>query len=368
MTASPDTGVPATRLYSARPVFSVDGTAQPALAEAVLSLEVSDDVRGMARFEARFENWGTPPEGGPPDFMFFDGGVVAFGKKLEVTVGPEDAAAQVFSGRITALGGRFGSGVVPELVVQAEDALQFLRMTRRTRTYEDATDADAAQVLAAEHGLTPDADVSGPRYRRLVQLGQSDLAFLRERARLVGAEVWLEGDTLKFKARPDRGAPAVTLTLGNTLRRFQVMADLAHQVTSLHVHGYDAQSRETIDEEATGSLLSGEARGATTGSDILQQAFGARVEHVVDRVIDNSDQATTVAEAEMRRRGRSFVRCRGETEGTATLRVGSAMAIRGVGPAFNGTYVATQVTHRYDRLGGYKTFFEAERPAVGEES
>ena len=49
------------------------------------------------------------------------------------------------------------------------------------------------------------------------QWNQSDLAFLRERARLVNAELWVEGSTLHFKSRPQRSAAAMTLVAGNQL-------------------------------------------------------------------------------------------------------------------------------------------------------
>jgi len=66
-------------------------------------------------------------------------------------------------------------------------------MTRRTRSFADASDADVMRTVAQDHSLTPDIDVSGPTHKVLTQVNQSDLAFLRERARAVDAEVWVEG-------------------------------------------------------------------------------------------------------------------------------------------------------------------------------
>jgi phage protein D len=368
-TQSSDTGVPDQGLYSAQPVFTVDGEKQPALADALIELEVFDDTDGMMRVEARFENWGHPPGGGgDSDFMFFDGGVIAFGKKLQIDVGPKDASQTVFTGRITQIGARFGLSTVPEISVSAEDALQLLRMTRRTRTYEDVSDADVAGTLASAHQLQADADAPGPTHKVLVQLGQTDLAFLRERARAIDAQLWIDNGTLKFKARSARDGGDITLTRGSTLTRFSVIADLTHQVATVKAHGYDVGGKDDPGEDAASSLLSSEARGAKLGADVMQQAFGARTEHVVDRALASNDEARSYAEAELKRRGRAFVRCRGETEGTAALKIGSRLAIGGVGPVFTGTYVATQVRHRYDRAHGFRTLFEAERPAIGEES
>lgn len=368
MALTEDTGTASSILYGAQPVFTVDGERQPSLQDSLLSLEISDDLLGMARLEARFENWGHPPGGGGDvDFMFFDGGVITFGKKLEVDLGPEGASRTVFSGRITAMGARFGTALVPDVSVLAEDPLQFLRMTRRTRTYENITDAQVAEQLARAHNLQVEADAPGPTHKVLVQLGQTDLAFLRERALAIDAQLWMNGDRLMFKSRSARFGAPLTLTLGQTLSRFDVVADLAQQVTEARGHGYDVGAKQDADQSVQGSSLDAEANGARTGASIFQRAFGTRVEHVLDRPVSSTDEARALAEATAKARGRAFVRCRGETGGTAALRVGVAVKVARVGPVFSGTYVATQVTHRYDRSQGFRTFFEAERPAVGEE-
>jgi phage protein D len=300
--------------------------------------------------------------------MFFDGGVISFGMELEVTLGPPTASAIVFKGRVTSIGGRFGSTRSPELVIRAEDDLMLFKLTRRTRTYEEVTDAEVAEALAQAHNLEPDCDAEGPRHRTLVQLAQTDLAFLRERAAAVDAQVWIEEGKLKFKSRNDRDGGEVKLTLGEMLRSFDVHADLMDQVASLHAHGWDVASKEDPDAEAAGSLLADEAKGATSGADLIEKVFGKRVEHVSDRVVSSRDEADSVAKTQLLRRGRSFVRASGETEGTAVLRVGSRCKIGGVGPIFEGTYFATHVTHRWDRVRAFHTSFTAERPGVGKES
>ena len=255
--AALDTGVVGDLAVASSPSFRVDGADAPALNVAVIALEISDDVAGMARLEATFDNWGTPPGGGLPGYMFFDGGVVSFGRELEVSLGPRGARAVVFKGRITSVGARFGATRSPELTVQAEDDLQLFRFTRRTRTYEDVTDAEVAEALARAHRLDADCDAAGPRHRVLVQVAQTDLAFLRERAAAIDAQVWVAGGKLRFKSRNDRDGGELQLTLGSMLRRFDVVADLADQVARVVGHGWDAGAKEDPSVEAAGSLVAG---------------------------------------------------------------------------------------------------------------
>jgi phage protein D len=55
----------------------------------------------------------------------------------------------------------------------------------------------------------------------------------------------------------------------------------------------------------------------------------------------------------------------GKTEGNPSLRVGSHVTLRGLGPRFENTYYVTRACHRYDDRSGYKTEFEAQGSYFG---
>ena len=95
-------------------------------------------------------------------------------------------------------------------------------------------------------------------------LGYGDLAFLRERARLLRAEVWVDGDTLGFKTRDRRTATGPTLVQGDHILRLRARADLAHQRTAVRVSGYDANERAAIDEEAGADVVKAEVESGRT--------------------------------------------------------------------------------------------------------
>ena len=77
------------------------------------------------------------------------------------------------------------------------------------------------------------------------QLNQSDLAFLRERARLVQAELWCTGRTLHFRSRePAQARPSSPWSAAHDLLSVRIAADLAHQRSEVVVTGYDARAKE----------------------------------------------------------------------------------------------------------------------------
>jgi uncharacterized protein len=358
-------------LASSSPVFQVDGETRGELARDLLHLEVEETTRGLKTLCARLLALRAGRREREEDLLYLDGGVLDFGKALEVSIGPPGQERTIFHGRVSALEADFREHRLPEVVVFAEDDLMRLRLTRRLRTYVNETDAGIAKAIATAHGLDASTAADGPTYDVVQQLNQSDLAFLRDRARLVQAEIWVEDGTLNFKTRPRRTGTEVTLAEGPDLISTQIRADLAHQRRTVRVSGYDAQRQAVIDEEAGAEAIAAEIQGGRTGPRTLRGAFGERggvgVSLRVREAPLNSREAADWAKAEMLRRSRQFVTVVATTAGTPELMVGSRVTLEDVGAPFDGPgYYVTRVCHAYDLHSGHRTHFEAERPTINE--
>jgi len=353
-------------LTYAGPVFEIDDDVKADLARDIVRLEIEETTAGLKTLTAYLVAQGRANGSGEQEQLYLDGSVVDFGKKISVVLGATPAAHKVFSGWISGLEANFQEGKDPEVVVFAEDKLMKLRMTRRMKTYENMSDADIASAIAAEHGLTPAVDADGPTYDVVQQWNQSDLAFLRERAREIQAEIWVEDETLHFKSRSKRTATELTLVQGNHLVSVRARADLAHQRTKVKVSGYDATQREHIDEEAGGDAIQAEVSEGMTGPAVLERAFGERVSYRVREAPLKSGEASDRARAEMLRRARAFVTVVATTRGSADMVVGSKLKLEGTGHPFEGSgYYVTRVCHTYDS-SGFRTHFEAERATIQE--
>jgi len=350
--------------YSARPVILLDGADQPRLADGILSLMVEETTAGLYRCEITVGNWGA--SGGQVGYLYLDRDLLDFGKELEVRMGAGEAAGTVFVGIITGLEGRYPQTRPPELTVLAEDRLQDLRMTRRTRTFEDVTDADVFHQVASEHNLTPKIDVDAlVRHRVLAQVNQSDLAFLRERARAIDAEVWVRDKELHVQSRARRREGEVALTYGQRLQEFSVLADLAGQRTSFAISGWDVSAKESVDVSADEAAILGELQGGKGGGSLLRQSLGERAERIVHLSPANVQEAKALAESYYRRAARRFVTGRGLAEGDARIRVGAKVELSGLGAMFDGQYDVVEVRHLFDGVQGYRTEFRVERPWLG---
>lgn len=356
------------RFDDPRPKIFVDGREQTDLRQGLLALSIIETTAGLYRCEASFGNYGAGDDGA--DFLYFDRKLFDFGKAFKVAV--SDGA--LFDGRITALEARFPAASPPALVVLAEDRFQDLRMTRRTRTFPDASDADVFNRIAEQHGLAKDVRLAGGPHRILAQLNQSDLAFLRERARAVGAELWLDvasdgRATLKACSRSDRNAGApVKLGWHNELQEFEVLADLSGQRTSVIASGWDPAAKAQLQHEATDSDIQGEFGGDDSGPSLLRARLGDRKESIAHTVPLDVQEARARATSYFQMTARRFVVGHGVARTDPRLRVGSWVDLDGLGPLFTGKYYLSEVCHRFDGTHALRTEFTAERPGLGRPS
>lgn len=351
-----------TAVRVSRPTIAIDGEDKSALAEGLLNMMIVETTEGLYRMEATFGNWGTV--NGRIGFLYFDRQTLDFGKTVKIKLGSDS----LFEGRISGLEANLPEGRPPEITVLAEDRFQDLRMKRRTRTFDEMSDSDIANRIASDHSLTPNVNISGPTHKVMAQVNQSDLAFLRERARSVDAELWMEGSALNVQSHSSRGGQPLELTYGQGLREFRVLADLSLQRTSFSVNGWDVAGKSAITHEATASVISSEVNGDVSGVSILSSKFGDRKESVAHSVPLTSQEAQSAAESFFRLTARRFVVGRGVAETDARIQVGRKARISGLGPLFSGTYYLTEVRHLFDGALGIRTEFTGQRPGIGQAS
>jgi phage protein D len=349
------------------PVFRVRDQPVPDLARDCVRLEVAEGTDGLRALQVHLVATDSGAPGPPGPMRHLDGREVDLGSSIKVSLGPDEQQRHVFGGTVSGIEVEFRDGSAPVVVLYAEDQLMRLRMTRRMRTYREVTDADIATEIARAHGLDADVAAVGARYDVVQQLNQSDLAFLRERARLIQAELWCTGTTLHFRTRDRREGTKVVAVQGNHLLSGRIGADLAHQRGTVSVTGYDAQAQRAIDELAGPDVLDTEVSGGRTGPRLVREALGDSASYRVREAVLTVEEARSFARAEMLRRGRRFVTVSGLLRGNAELVVGTRLRLADVGAPFEGGgYYVTHVRHTYDQVSGFRTGFQAERPTVND--
>ncbi len=348
-------------VLSARPAVSVSGQDSPTASAGLLNLEIIETVEGLFRCEITLGNWGV--EDNSTGFLYLDRKKIDFGDEVEITI-PGDQPVKLFTGRVMAIEGKYPEGEAPQITFLVEDKLQDLRMTRRTRSFSDATDASVIQQIAGDHSLQAQVDLSGPSHKILAQVNQSDLAFLRQRARALAAEIWLDGTTLHVAPRTNRSGARANLTYNANLTSFIVLADLAAQRTAVTASGWDVSGKQAATHEADDSVISGELNGQKSGPALLSEKLGERKEYLAHTLPFSSDEATAHAEAYFRLMARRFLTGSGVIQPPPYLHAGDTARLSGLGGIFSGEYYITAVRHIFNLSHGFRTEFQAERPFI----
>jgi uncharacterized protein len=350
---------------SPRPGIYIDGILHPSLSQDLLSLAIEDAVSSPARCRARFANV-AEGDGQAPGYKYFDLDDLDFGRLFTVWQGvPPATLIRLFEGRLVLIEGAYPAGAPAEVVVEAEDRLWDLRMTRRTRVFRDMTDADMIQIVAGGHGLNVSLHLSGsqPMHAQTAQLHQSDYAFLFDRVTAVGAEMWIDQNTLVVTSDAEAGEPAA-LTYGEELAHFSVGADVRSQATVTGVAGWDVNTKAMVGQSASESDLPADT-GARSGGRTLEVAFGQKLHTIVDAVPRNAHEADSLAVAHHRQRSAEFIIGHGTAVAIPSLRAGRAIELLGLGPLFSGVYQITRVRHLFDYERGLRTEFDVRRARIG---
>ncbi|MCB9742414.1 MAG: phage late control D family protein [Alphaproteobacteria bacterium] len=347
---------------SARPIVRFDGRDNDLVMENLLSLRLEDQRGGLSTLELRLLNVASDSQG-EVDYAFDSDELVSLGKEVYLGMGDLDSPISMFRGLISRFEEEHGGGP-PVMHVYAEDALQGARMTRRTTVHTELQISSLAEQVAQDLGLRARVQGFTETLGDHVQINESDLSFLRRLLRRYNGDIQVIEDELHVAPLPDVRRGELELNVATDLLKCRLSADLAHQITTVTVSGYDAaQGRQVGASSAPSDLGPGQGN---TGAGWLNRTSGVRSEHVGRAPVRDEDEAQALADAVHAARARGFVQVVGTTQGNPNIRVGAHVRIRGVGSRFENTYAVTRTCHRYDRGAGYQTDFEAESAHLAE--
>jgi uncharacterized protein len=301
-----------------------------------------------------------------------DADVFAIGNWLTVKLGYGSTLQTVFDGCITKIAAAFPDSGSPTLRVDGQTRMYELAKGSNTRTFRDVTDKDIAAQIAKDLKLQLEADDHPTRYAYVVQAGQSDLAFLLERASRILFEVSVEGSTLYFTKVGGKKLPEPTLVYGSTdaphvpadalpLRSFSPTMNPTKAVTEVVVRGQHPVTREPIEGRASEADATATLKGETKGSTITKM-LNPMAQELGTLMVVGDEEATTWAAALYTRAALEFVTGSGATVGMPEMVAGQTVKLLGLG-LFSGRYYVTQVTHAMGS-SGFTTSFQVRTDSL----
>jgi phage protein D len=244
------------------------------------------------------------------------------------------------------------------LTVWGQDASWLMNLTENVKEWVDVTDADAANAIFGDYGITPDdgnTDDDSPSHTEdghtLMQRA-SDIQFLRNLARRNGKICRIAcadqpGVRTGYFASPSLdGDPVATLSITDPTNWTVNALDLEWDVS--RPSSVIARQALFTDSDPDGAIADTSDSGLPLLSDQgLADFSDDSMTVVLTAPVDDAGELSLRAQSLLREAG-WFVRCEGESDlarlGTV-LRVGSIVALQGAGAVHSGNYLVWSVRH-----------------------
>jgi phage protein D len=281
------------------------------------------------------------------------GGKLKLGASLEI--GDPDGT-RLFKGTVTSVEIESLVDRAPELVIVAYDQAIRLTQNTRTRAFLQMSEADIIRKLATDAGLAAPKLSIDASVQPYVLQADTDLELLQTLVDRMGAEWWMDGDTLTVASPKTTGAP-VSMALGKDIGDLTVRAS-ALAATAVEVRGWDRENQQPIRATAT----SGKA--PAPASKLADSVRGRPTTTVIDASATpmTSHEASLIARSAYDRDVTSAVEAHGTCLVDPRIAPGGAIQLTDAGPA-SGTYPVTSVEHAYGADGFWTRFVcGARRP------
>jgi uncharacterized protein len=298
------------------------------------------------------------------------------GHAVKIAMGYVDDLQDMIEGEITQITPTFPESGVPTMTIEGQTRLHRLHGSNKTRTFQNMKDKEIAENIAKDAGLEVEAEETDTQYDYIMQPNQSDLSFLRERAKRIHFEILVKGKKLVFRKAKETEQKIYTLvwcqvqksfaSAPNTLplKSFSPQLDAKQPATSVEHRSYDMKSKKAFVSKASATDQACTMGGNQKGADLSQNAFQRPRDLVrVSTPYASQAEADQQAKAEFNSCAMNLVSGTAETIGIPDLRSGQVVELKGLGPRFDGSYYIDEATHTISS-NGYQTHFTVKRNSV----
>ena len=296
-------------------------------------------------------------------------------KSVKIAMGYVDDLRDMIEGEITQIHPDFPADAIPTLTVEGHSLLHRLQGNNKTRTFQNVTDKQIVEQLAQDAGLEADAEDPNVQYEYVIQANQTDLDFLRDRARRIHFEVLVQNRKLIFRRSQENQTKTYTLLWAETqksvaasgrvlpLKSCSLQMNTLKPPTTVEVRSYDPKSKQAFVSRAGSADQTSRMGGRQTGADV-STTFQRQRGHVhVSTPFASQQECDQHARAAYNNEAMGLITGNAATIGTPDLHSGQVIELRGIGKRFEGEYLVDEATHS---LGGdgYQTSLNLKRNAV----
>lgn len=320
-----------------------------------LSIEESLNVPNLLTLVINNDYYSGRPQQDPP---WKHDNLLQIGNSITVVIEgsktaefQETSAEKLFEGEITAVECHFTDESQAPIIVRGYDISHRLHRGRYNRSYQDVTAADIVKKIAQEVDITTETvEENGGVYEYLFQENQTNMEFLRERAFVLGCQLYVKDNKLNF-CKP-KAQDSLNLKWLRDLNSFRVKVNSAEQISSVEVRGWDYKQKEPIvatasQDEVITENKSGKGR-ETSNKFKLYKNTNAPKMVVVDKPVFKNEEAEQIAQAIYNELSGEYITADARGEGNTKIRVGKIVNIEDMG-RYDGQYYITETRHLYHK-------------------
>ncbi|WP_373527550.1 VgrG-related protein [Nostoc sp.] len=255
----------------------------------------------------------------------------------------------LIQGEITAMEVHFNEKSEADIIVRGYDISHRLHRGRYNRSFLNETDSDIVKKVVKEVGIKlGNIQSTSEVHKYVFQENQTNMEFLRERAALIGFELFITEEKLNFcnpKAQGD--LPLKWLV---DISKFSTRITSAEQVSSVEVRAWDYTQKRLISQ-----TVKTEKQITETGNQLgssTSKAFSnlnSPKMTVVDKPVASENQAKAMAQALCDELGGEFVYADAKAAGNPEIRPGRVVKLEGMSDRYNGKYYVTETRHFFNQ-------------------
>jgi len=284
------------------------------------------------------------------------------GNEVVVKLGYSRQFTKMIAGEIVKIDYSFDTGSQTTVSLIGFDKSFRLSRTKYSRSFLKMKDSDIARKIAGEMGLKADITSTSQTHEYVFQNNQSNLSFLKLRAKRLDFEVEVEENTLIFKeTRHTKKKHTVVLKWDKNLMEFHPKIDITKVVDEVVITGWDPKTKKLV----KGKAKAGDEKntfGTKDGAKTAVSKYGSSSSRTfkVDSPLTTQEEANNMAKSKLNKLNMNYLTGDGVCIGEPLIRAGRNITVNGVGSRVSGDYYIVSAEHVFT-VKGYRTYFEFKR-------
>ena len=260
------------------------------------------------------------------------------GNAIRLDAGGTDKEETLFEGTIIGLRILTGKELRSYMVVECRDNAYPATQGRKNRIFEKKKDDDIIKEVLSSYGKV-DVDDTPYQHPTLVQYYCSDWDFALSRADANGLLVFTDGSKIKVKKPDVGGSPVHTVTFGTDITAFDLELSSDDQFTQYEAVSWSPKEQKAVKVTASAPSLNKQGdlqpKNIASGDSLLLQTDAPTDEKALKQWADGMALKAGLA------------RYQGSVSfyGSAKVKPGCIIELKGLGKRFNGNLFVGSVTH-----------------------